>query len=498
MADDAPETGGEAATGPAATAAPMEQPLTAKEKAAARRKRILEAGRTRMDVMAGEVVPKEAGGSPTAAGDAGAGEVAAGDEAAAAGAEGGAQAEEESSRPSGSARLKAMRLRRFKKAQAAKTDDGEGDDKPAATAEGETAARSAPVVEEEKKEAKPSPAAAGDGEAAPTAGDEKKYVGVAKMRRMRLAEQKKKAEAEASASDAGAGGGLKTSASGRKPVPPSLSTVERTALKWNRTPIFLHLLTAVLIFLGGLGLGMHSSPGNVGGMNAGAVLIDGYAPATEGIGILKLFGLFGGGAAPTETMDARDLLLQQGLGQEDDVSETDEFATKPEGAEGKEPNIDPLFQLDLDSFTEGPGLMMMAGRGAVAVHRMNLWLFYYVPISIFRSMLALPRSLLGSPPLLFLLALILRALFRDGLGAELPGADADKEEKSSETKDIVGMGMNAAKNFALTTFPTVFAVWRVVRDARADMYVGLCGVFVGLVLPVKIKMTVESAGGEEL
>eukprot|EP00536_Pseudo-nitzschia_multiseries_P010427 jgi/Psemu1/307287/fgenesh1_kg.318_\ len=176
------------------------------------------------------------------------------------------------------------------------------------------------------------------------------------------------------------------------------------------------------------------------------------------------------------------------------------------------PIIDPIFRVDLDEMTKGPGIFYQMARGAVSLHRLLLWLFYFAPMGFFGSILSIPTTLFQTPPALFLIAIILRQVVGKAvLGASIPeeseedGADGTKQNKI----EIIGVAKNMVKGFFHSNFPTLVTFYDVYLHVKSDMYVVFCGVFVGLAwthlysdaescAAEPITSSSEGYGGEEL
>lgn len=457
---------------------------TARAKAEARRQRILAKQGERMGVVSG--------GTEGQTGGDGSGDAASG-----------AAAEGMASPSGGMSKYAAARRRRYgnKKAAAAPAP-AEESSTPAET-ESEApapapAATTAEVTESKTENEEPAAAAASDTEATK---DKKKYMGVAKMRRKMIAEKKKKEEAEASTA---------SSASGRKlGVPRSMSNVA----KEHRFAVLMQLFTLVLLFLAGLGVGMQNHA-----LNDGVVVVnDQLSHSENGIGALRILGL--GKASKTASEDARDRLLEKeeeakvpvGANGADAETEGDEFGedataapvtdgadSKPKGvgSDEKVPNIDPLFRVDLDELTAGPGIFNIAARLAVKVHRSIMYIFLVMPLSIIKSIFALPSALMSNPPILFLMSVVIRYVGRDLLGARLPDLNTVQggaaEDKGA---DLIGSAKNMATNFLSSSFPAAAKLLEVFSDAKQDMFVILCGFFIGMVLPIHLG---KEAGKDEL
>ena len=465
---------------------------TARAKAEARRQRILAKQRERMGVVSGGT-EGQTGGDAGSAGDAGAASAA-------------AAAEGMASPSDGMSKYAAARRRRYgnKKAAAAPTPAASAEESstPVET-EAPAPAAAAEISESKTENEEPAAAAASDTE---TTKDKKKYMGVAKMRRKMIAEKKKKEEAEAGSSSSA------SSASGRKlAVPRSMSSVAKESVRQHRAAVLMQLFTLVLLFLAGLSVGMQNHA-----LNDGVVVVNDQLSHTEnGIGALRIFGL--GKATKSASDDARDRLLEkeedanvmEGKNGADTETEGDEFDedvaaaadgadAKPKGVGGddKVPNIDPLFRVDLDELTAGPGFMNAAARLAVKVHRSIMYLLLVLPLSIIKSIFALPAALMTNPPILFLLSVVIRYVGRDLLGARLPDLDTVQGNASEEKgKDLIGSAKSMATNFLSSSFPAAAKLLEVFQDAKQDMFVILCGFFVGMILPIHLG---KEAGKDEL
>lgn len=175
--------------------------------------------------------------------------------------------------------------------------------------------------------------------------------------------------------------------------------------------------------------------------------------------------------------------------------ETDEFSDDRlvRGGDAKDKDnlvVDPLFQVDLDQFTKGDGLYFTLVRFAVYMHRCNLSIFYYTPRSMFQSILLFVLSLLKSPPVLCLAAIVLRqCVGKFILGANnLPrSGDAGKNNTNNNSNspeksklDIMSTIQTFVTTAVLAKFPTLVTLYDIWTHLRADMYVILFGVFVGL------------------
>ena len=142
------------------------------------------------------------------------------------------------------------------------------------------------------------------------------------------------------------------------------------------------------------------------------------------------------------------------------------------------PNIDPLFRVDFDELTKGPGLLFQLARGAIYVHRLVLMVVYYAPLSILQTLAGIPRALVQTPPALCLLALVLRQIVgKIILKAGIPVRDV--EEKDSAI-DVLAMAKQYVTKFLSSAFPTAVGLYDAFVHLRSDMYIVICGLFCGM------------------
>ena len=344
--------------------------------------------------------------------------------------------------PSGESRMQAMRRRRFKKSAPTKKTEEKTEDtnaeklkEPFQTKAETVASGDAPV--EEPEIARPP---------AETETIKKKYKGVAKMRREALKKENKEPIVDSKTS------GVATVPLVRRP--PS-----------SRFPVVMNLIVVLLLFLAGLDIGWNQ-----------VVLYEvtihrELAPVQHGVSLLNRVKAF---SSESTLKDPAKLLDREGV----EWSETtqEEFASHGEEEEECISNIDPLFQVDLDLYTKGDGILYMLARGAVSIHRLILRVVYYLPLSIFRAVVAIPQQLLTTPPVLCIVCLGVRQAARLLFGANLP----DPANSKKDSKDVLGMMRQTVMTFLSNSFPTLVSIYDIWTHLRADMYVILCGFFVGL------------------
>lgn len=484
--------------------------MTAREKAEARRRRILEKGRDRMNVVSGlALIPPSDDASDVAVTTEAvlASESEAKDSNADVSApvenednkeEGDADAVEVAAptptKPSTSARMAQMRRRRYKKAaeNAAAKEESKSDAPVAAedvavavedkSSEQETVRT---VVAEPTKETVTSETVAAAGpEVIPSVktGEKKSYMGVAKMRRKKLAE-KKIAEEEAFAKEL-------------KDLEAKLpKKVSRKSIPLG--PILIQLFTVLFLFIAGFDVGVQNHAivkQEVPYVHTNLSYVD------HGIGIFTLMGDKDANANAGKHDALMNMAGDVQFTNEDEFGDDMNGKSKPAGAtsDGKGGNVDPLFGVDFDELTAGTGLFMMVARFAVSIHRMLTYFFFTTPLAFVGSILSGPKRFFSNPPVLFLCTVLIRCIGKYGLGGTIPDLDeviANAEKKSGEKKDekpdlastdFVSMGKNFVTNFMKNNFPKAVMVFSVFKDARTDMFVVLCGFFVGLVLPVEL------------
>lgn len=331
---------------------------------------------------------------------------------------------------SSSSKLAAMRRRRFKKKTEASTETVKEEtvsSEPAPVQEPTTSAEDAPTTNKQDDE---------DGTT------KKKYMGVAKMRRLKLKEKQQQAK--------------DTTEEATTVVPKQRKTTPRL-------PIIMHIFTVLLLFLAGLDIGLQQTKNSILDVHTD------LAPRQLG-GISFLISQISSETLFVRGGDMKAQLLSEPIVVTSD--DADEFEVT--GSDEKETTIiDPMFGVDLDKLTSGPGPMLWAARQAVKFHRLLLRTFYYGPIQFSQWLL----SCTTNPPIFAVLAIILRQLVGNViLGAKLPDTKEDEEQQ----KDVMSMVKSFVTKFVLSAFPTAVSLYDGWVHLRADMYVVLCGFFIGL------------------
>mmetsp|Transcript_22361 Transcript_22361/g.33037 ORF Transcript_22361/g.33037 Transcript_22361/m.33037 type:complete len:423 (+) Transcript_22361:158-1426(+) len=391
----------------------------ARAKAEARRRRILEKSNQRFGVVSGE----EPKGNVTE------------------------EKSEATTAPSSSSRMQAMRRRRYKKSsqqskeEPDKASAKEGKKEESRSAETlpreEVDTQTATITEVRKKD---------DGDATAQSQEKRKYKGVAAMRRQRL---KEKAAA--------------TSKENSEKVA-TKAALKSPKLTMNKIPIILHMLIIFVLFGIGFKLGIDQVVDE--NIVVHSTLL---APQEHGISLLSIFD------KGSKKADSQKVFPEEeSVWSNEEIP--DEFGKHEESFdEGYEPKIDPLFQVDLDLYTKGDSIFMILARFTVSLHRLMLKVIYYTPLAMFTALIRIPGKLLETPPILCLLSVVVRQFGKRVLGAGLP-----EELQEIKKQDIMAMVKNGVMNFLANSFPTFVGLYDAFTHLRSDIFIVLCGLFVGL------------------
>ena len=395
---------------PTPTATPTNSgPSSNRSRAEARRKRILEASKRRLIAVGGDVtdvVPASStsGGvavETTSAEDSSAvaneapavgneeANVAEGDPSGTTTTE--ASSTEVAAAPkkvSGSARLAQMRRRRFKKSTPT-TETVAPAPVPATTAEAteeNTAVNvdiAAPLTSESKTTTTTETPVTTTETAPVTNTEKKKYIGVAKMRRKMLNEKKKeqqKQQNQQPSSSSSSKNSLQkedSSLSSAINVSTSMDVTAKLTNKQIRMTLFFQLVTALCLFTSGVWFGHQNYSPN------SPIQSDGYLALRHQSHIWNWMNpspLY-----PSSSSVDMDWHL---IEEEEIPSSTsyDEFSSEFDSASSNKnnyidpnSNIDPLFRVNLDLYTQGPGFILFMARFAVAFHRFLTSLVLFIP-----------------------------------------------------------------------------------------------------------------------
>jgi len=282
----------------------------------------------------------------------------------------------------------------------------------------------------------------------------KKYLGVARMRRQMI--KKKKMEGD-KLEVLGDSFGDSFALEGR--IEPTVSSPNPPI------PIYMHILTIFLLFFAGVDLSYQHDHRKLKVSSELGIQKDGITLIHHSL------------SYPSRGQMSASSILRNFQVPPDINQPSNEF----QDGDVQDPphNLDPLFRVDLDELTKGPGVMKVLARGAVSVHRSIVWLVCLIPVSIVQAALRIPQALLRSPPTLCLVALAVRHI----LGKAILGAGIPEPIKEMEKGpiDLVALAKNFVMNFLTANFPTVVGVYEAFTHLRTDMYVLLCGTFSGFV-----------------
>ena len=333
----------------------------------------------------------------------------------------------------------------------------------------------------------------------------KKYLGVAKMRRRMIKERHEQQQQQD-------GNTTLEDVAGSDTTSTISSHPQTRRTKWITTlPILTYVMTTFVLFGTGLHVGLQQSNVHYCYYNSKVMMVpdpdhepsaDGYcyntnddpeeqqwsllvhsefAPRQPMGGLHRLLSTVVGPVVQSipirnVPVDAAAVSSQPQQPDHDDAEDEFSSSTVPTVQKMQSNNIDPLFQVDLDALTTGDGLYFTLGRFAVRVHRFILSIVLDLPKSILQSVLSFVWSFVQTPPVFFLMAVLIRhGLGKVVLGAKLPAAVVD----DAAHKDILSTVQTFATKFVLSSFPTLKIVYDVWTHIRSDMYVILCGLFVG-------------------
>lgn len=314
----------------------------------------------------------------------------------------------------------------------------------------------------------------------------KKYVGVARMRRKMLVKKKMEEEnndpgvsssVESESAKASLASDGKSSKGNSATGTTSVGSLGLPPVKVQTIPIYMHMIVILLLFVTGFDVGIQQFHVDIDVRTKVAV-------QEYGLPFLQRNPWHPLKPITTEKDSKQTLAEKLSSSSPPSLSRDliDEFDGESE-EEYTPPNIDPIFRIDLDELTKGPGFLNQMARGAISIHRLILWFFYYAPIGFIGAILSIPTAFIHSPPALFLAAVILRQVVGKGvLGATIPEDSEDDEDgaKKQNNIEVMAMAKNFIKNFFMTTFPTLVKLYDAYLHLKADMYVVLCGVFFGL------------------
>jgi len=169
----------------------------------------------------------------------------------------------------------------------------------------------------------------------------------------------------------------------------------------------------------------------------------------------------------------------------------------------KVPIIDPLFQVDLDSLLTNANLPLpieYAAKVAIGFHRMWVYYLWTLPTSAMKSLFTLPKNVfsgwVANPPWILGVVLLIRFVTKIiiGNGGKSFTLNSDDNSEGNDESsgsggggknlDVVGKGIDMAKNYVTSKFPKTMLIGGTLMTVmKVDMYVVLCGLLIGLVMP---------------
>lgn len=182
------------------------------------------------------------------------------------------------------------------------------------------------------------------------------------------------------------------------------------------------------------------------------------------------------------------------------ASHDEEFADDsavPKGA----PNIDPLFQVDLDALCANANLPFpidFCAKCAIGFHRAWVYYLWTLPASLVKSAVQMPKNLLSgwisNPPWILGVVLVIRFLAKVLAGNGRSAFSLEPDKDDAEAKDdgggggkfaVMTMVTDTAKNYVKSKFPRIVYVLSTLMSVmKVDMFVVLCGMLIGLVGPL--------------
>lgn len=361
------------------------------------------------------------------------------------------------SKGNATSRLQQMRRRRFLNKQRDPEQLSSDDNKisldkpPVAVDSGLSSCEGNPKNEEEQPKVAEEPTDEGP-----------KYVGVAKMRRKLVAERRQQQQSSEEKH-------LVEDDNGTLLVPKVL----------RQLPIFLELLTIILLCLAGMGMGWHTWINNSDcfrlGIHAGVK-----------VNLNKIPYYF---AKSNVTAPSRDLVTSS-FGQQDtlvapvDVDE-DEFAEVQQPKKPVRTEESSIAEVAIDGAEDDEDFhfdyeKIYAKRVQQGGNPFDLfaWIISKIFSTITYSMSAIffMKWFKSCPPTFLIVAALGRQVGRM-LGGAYP-QEVEESEEGSNNYDILKL----AKKFVTGSFPTLAKAYRFYTEARTDMYIVLFGWFLGLVL----------------
>ena len=201
-----------------------------------------------------------------------------------------------------------------------------------------------------------------------------------------------------------------------------------------------------------------------------------------------------------DSLSTKDTPRPKGVDHESEFHDDDGTTTTM-----KVPIIDPLFQVDLDSLLTNANLPLpieYAAKVAIGFHRMWVYYLWILPTSAMKSLFTLPKNVfsgwVANPPWILGVVLFIRFVTKIiiGNGGKSFTLNSDDNSEGNDESsggigggggknlDVVGKGIDMAKNYVTSKFPKTMLIGGTLMTVmKVDMYVVLCGLLIGLVMP---------------
>jgi len=324
----------------------------------------------------------------------------------------------------------------------------------------------------------------------------KKYQGVAKMRRKMIADRKAsiKKKSEIFPNQYKSNNAISQSKF-------SLSAPSKFNRRFPLTPIVINLITVFCLFFVGLDVGLQNHPHKYRSTIQHEFIWNG--------GKFTSLPFFGNKATILTDFGA--------ISEQKTLAEEDEFSTKPLPRcasyhdNKRKKSIDPLFRIDLNDISSGPGALNTASRIAIRLHRAITYLLFTIPRYILLLLLSLSSRLIKYPPILMTCSIIVRFIGRyifHGIipniedmvdvqvrkkiitsnGSVIEMTSTSGREMMNSNSEHFNLSLVAKKivtTFMSTNFPTVVLAYTVFQDVKNDMFIILTGFLIGVVFPTE-------------
>lgn len=321
----------------------------------------------------------------------------------------------------------------------------------------------------------------------------RKYQGVIKIRRKMIADRKslsksfsQKNHNQLKANNTGSNS--KTSSS----IPPYLKR------RFPITPIIINLITVFCLFCVGYDVGLQNHPLNR------SVVVKSELIWNENKSMpLVIFQ-----RKPT-ILTNRGEMFEKFFFFKEDIFSTETLDRDTIYRHEKKKTISPASRTDANNISSEPCSVNGSSRFAIQIKSNLIYLFITVPTYILLMILSIPLKLFKYPPILMICSIIIRLLGRHVFHGIVPSIQemldvkAGKKIITSEGSVVRITSVSAAqvlnstskshnlseatkkiiKNFLDTRFPTVLIAYTIFQDVKNDMFIVLFGFLTGIVFP---------------